>query len=153
MGITLFKDDVVLLDKVVPTLLNVCNQITKADSTLENKIILAMGIRHKAEQIMIYELNAYTGQLFWNKNREHGNSYQFLQFVATKGNQTRELMNGYNQIGNNITKKVMAEVNLMTPENIHLNAFMYEPILDMDIVELLNLYGQVQDLCGQRGIN
>ena len=40
-----------------------------------------------------------------------------------------------------------------TPENIHLNAFMYEPILDMDIVELLNLYGQVQDLCGQRGIN
>ncbi|MEG0959981.1 MAG: hypothetical protein RSE60_02765 [Erysipelotrichaceae bacterium] len=146
MGITLFKDDVVLLDKVVPTLLNVCNQITNADSTLENKIILAMGIRHKAEQIMIYELNAYTGQLFWNKNREHGNSEQFLQFVATRGNQTRELMNGYNQIGDDITKKVMAEVNLMTPENIHLNAFMYEPILDMDIVELLNLYGQVQDL-------
>ena len=28
----------------------------------------------------------------------------------------------------------------MNPENIHLNSFMYEPILDMDIVELLNLY-------------
>ena len=62
-------------------------------------------------------------------------------------------MNGYVQIGDEDTIKIMSEVNLMTPENIHLNAFMYEPILDMDIVELLNLYGQVQDLCGQRGIN
>jgi len=34
----------------------------------------------------------------------------------------------------------------MTPENIHLNSFMYEPILDMDIVELKNLYEKVKTL-------
>ena len=40
----------------------------------------------------------------------------------------------------------MEEVNIMTPENIHLNSFMYEPILDMDISELLNLYQKVQGM-------
>lgn len=34
----------------------------------------------------------------------------------------------------------------MTPENIHLNSFMYEPLLDMDIQELLNLYSRVKAL-------
>ena len=34
----------------------------------------------------------------------------------------------------------------MTPENIHLNSFMYQPILDMDIIELKNLYSKVKDL-------
>jgi hypothetical protein len=38
----------------------------------------------------------------------------------------------------------------MTPENIHLNSFMYEPILDMGIVELENLYDKV---CGLGDIN
>ena len=34
----------------------------------------------------------------------------------------------------------------MTPENIHLNSFMYEPILDMDIDALLDLYVRVKNL-------
>ena len=42
--------------------------------------------------------------------------------------------------------KILEEVNIMTPENIHLNSFMYEPILDMDINELLNLYQKVKAL-------
>ena len=55
-------------------------------------------------------------------------------------NQTRALFNGYRQFGDKESIKVLDKVNIMTPENIHLNSFMYEPILDMDIVELLNLY-------------
>lgn len=31
----------------------------------------------------------------------------------------------------------------MTPENIHLNSFMYEPILDMSDGNLRKLYGEV----------
>ncbi|WP_346890365.1 hypothetical protein [Clostridium sp. UBA1056] len=27
--------------------------------------------------------------------------------------------------------KILEQVNLMTPENIHINSFMYEPILDL----------------------
>ena len=34
----------------------------------------------------------------------------------------------------------MDRVNLMTPENIHLNSFMYEPILDMSGEHLCRLY-------------
>lgn len=40
----------------------------------------------------------------------------------------------------------------MTPEQIHLNSFMYEPILDMDIVELLNLYHKIKKLCENQSI-
>ena len=38
------------------------------------------------------------------------------------------------------------EVNIMTPEHIHVNSFMYEPILDMDIVELHRLYHTIKNL-------
>ncbi|WP_440713633.1 hypothetical protein [Gordonia sp. FQ] len=38
-------------------------------------------------------------------------------------------------------------VVLMTPENIHVNSFMYEPIIDMSDVALRELYTQVKGLC------
>ena len=44
------------------------------------------------------------------------------------------------------TIKVLDRVNLMTPENIHLNSFMYEPILDMSDDHLRRLYGDVVSL-------
>ena len=36
----------------------------------------------------------------------------------------------------------------MTPENIHVNSFMYEPIIDMSDVHLRQLYTDVQKLSG-----
>ena len=42
--------------------------------------------------------------------------------------------------------KLLDQVNLMTPENIHLNSFMYEPILDMSNHHLKSLYTQIRDL-------
>ena len=42
------------------------------------------------------------------------------------------------------TIKLLKEVNLMTPENIHLNSFMYEPILDMSPTQLKNLYRKLK---------
>ena len=38
---------------------------------------------------------------------------------------------------------VIQRVLLMTPENIHLNSFMYEPILDMSDQHLRRLYAEV----------
>ncbi|SHN94260.1 FIG00831056: hypothetical protein, partial [bacterium endosymbiont of Bathymodiolus sp. 5 South] len=57
-------------------------------------------------------------------------------------NQTVELFNEYKTLPNIKIKdiKVLEQVNLMTPENIHLNSFMYEPILDMNSDELIKLY-------------
>ena len=34
----------------------------------------------------------------------------------------------------------------MTPENIHLNSFMYEPILDMSDSHLRKLYSKLKEL-------
>ena len=42
--------------------------------------------------------------------------------------------------------KVLELVNLITPENIHLNSFMYEPILDMSKSHLIDLYNDVKGL-------
>ena len=66
--------------------------------------------------------------------------------LDSSGNQTRELFNAYKQFGIQDKIKILEEVNIMTPENIHLNSFMYEPILDMDINELLNLYQKVKSM-------
>ena len=41
---------------------------------------------------------------------------------------------------------VLDRVALMTPENIHLNSFMYEPIIDMGEDHLRKLYTDVKAL-------
>ena len=41
---------------------------------------------------------------------------------------------------------ILNKVNLMTPENIHLNSFMYEPILDMANLHLKSLFDEVTAL-------
>ena len=45
-----------------------------------------------------------------------------------------------------LMEAVVEDVNRMTPENIHLNSFMYEPILDMSNEYLKQLYGNVAKL-------
>ena len=69
-----------------------------------------------------------------------------MNFVKNNGNQTRELFNGFKQFGDDEKIEVLNEVNIMTPEHIHVNSFMYEPILDMDIVELHRLYQLIKRL-------
>ena len=38
------------------------------------------------------------------------------------------------------TALLIKEVNLITPENIHLNSFMFEPLIDMSVWRLKKLY-------------
>lgn len=147
-GVTQFDasvgTDVVVLSK----LYSVCDDITTSDTKLENKIVLSIGIRHKAEEYIIQQIHNYTGQLSWRKNKQNyrGTNVEFMNFVQNNGNQTRELFNGYKQFGDVDKIKILNEVNIMTPEHIHVNSFMYEPILDMDIVELHRLYHTIKNL-------
>jgi hypothetical protein len=48
--------------------------------------------------------------------------------------------------GENKAIEVLDRVVLMTPENIHLNSFMYEPIIDMADSHLRTLYTDVSAL-------
>ncbi|WP_199099898.1 phage infection protein [Dyella sp. ASV21] len=96
----------------------------------ENKIVLAMSIRLAAERFMVKRINDPV-------------------FVASiDANQTPRLLRKFRELfGTELkTIEVLQRVALMTPENIHLNSFMYEPILDMSDGHLRKLYSEVVTL-------
>ncbi len=121
--------DRLVIDEIYETAETIgADNATRVD--LESKIVLAIAIRLLAEDFIIAKL---ADQTFVNG--------------ITK-NQTRKLVEEYRkQFPSEITiHSVLDRVNLMTPENIHLNAFMYEPILDMGIDNLRMLYSEVRAL-------
>ncbi|MCX5971934.1 MAG: phage infection protein [Coprothermobacterota bacterium] len=94
---------------------------------LENKIVLSIAIRIVAEQFMVKKIN----------------DAKFVESI--KSNQTPRLFKKFKELfgGDVSTIEIIQRVILMTPENIHLNSFMYEPILDMSDKHLRNLYKDV----------
>ena len=106
----------------------------KETLSLENKIVLAMAIRLKAEEKMISDL------------KEFDSSFN----IPSSPKQTRDLSKKYQKLlEKEREKSILERVRVMTPENIHINSFMYEPILDMADVELKHLYTQVNDILGE----
>lgn len=97
---------------------------------LENKILIAMVIRLLTERFIITQLN----DPYVIKNIDN--------------NQTYVLINEYkHKFSNNLENIVLFnQVALITPENIHLNSFMYEPLLDLDIQQLITLFEKIQKL-------
>ena len=67
---------------------------------MENKIVLSIGIRHKAEEYIIQQIHNYTGQLSWRKNKQNyrGTNVEFMNFVQNNRNQTRELLMDTNNL-------------------------------------------------------
>ena len=119
--------------KVIDIIFSVADQIKQDPHdgiSLEDKIVLAMATRLLAEQkILIYV--------------ERPSNISKNQFW--------ELYNVFrNQFGSDETKKgildVLEQVNIITPANIHINSFMYEPIIDIGIDELVCLYERVKAL-------
>lgn len=95
---------------------------------LQNKIAIAIAIRLKAECYLIFKLHNF-------------------DINSITSNQTLELCKEYRKAypsSNAIS--IINKINLMTPENIHINAFMYEPLIDMSIKHLIDLYNDVSNL-------
>ena len=78
-------------------------------------------------------------------------SEQTLSNIDKDSNQTWNLLKAYEKEFNNEKNNIelLRRVNLITPENIHINSFMYEPILDMGDGELRELYKSVKDIRAQ----
>lgn len=93
----------------------------------ENKIVLSIAIRIAAEQFMVSKINDIT----------------FVASIDSK--QTQKLLAKFKELFSAEIDaiKTIQRVMLMTPENIHLNSFMYEPILDMSDEHLRKLYEEV----------
>lgn len=144
LNIDTFKSDIELDWKVCEALYKEADKVTIVDCDLEYKLLLAMAIRHKAERFMFNVLENRPEPITWNERRESFD--EFCNYLDNANNQTRELYSVVKQFVPKRTIEILDEVNIMTPENIHLNSFMYEPLLDMDIQELLNLYSRVKNL-------
>jgi len=100
----------------------------KNEILLENKVTLSIAIRLKAEVFMISKIPN-------------------IAALSINSNQTSELLKHFKQNSNDKAAiAVLERVNLMTPENIHINAFMYEPIIDISILHLEDLYKSVKQL-------
>ena len=97
---------------------------------LETKIVLAIGIRLAAERLVIKKIN----------------DPAFVTSITKS--QTRTLIERFRKLFPNedTARRVLDRVELMTPENIHVNAFMYEPLIDMGEGQLRNLYSDVKAL-------
>lgn len=119
-------------EKVIPLIYNQAETcLVDSDSVnLENKIILSIAIRLMAEIIMVEKIADPT----------------FTENIKSK--QTRKLFNKYKEKfpGDYEIIKLLEKVVLMTPETIHLNSFMYEPIIDLSDFHLRNLYSDLKAL-------
>lgn len=98
------------------------------EAELESKIILSIAIRLKAEAFMVRKIADQQFVDGLTKNQ----TLRLLKKYKDSFPQERDLI------------ALMEQVNLMTPENIHLNSFMYEPILDMSPKHLKQLYAAVK---------
>ena len=95
---------------------------------LEDKVVLAIATRLLAEQFVI-------------------NKIQDPDFVQSiKVNQTHALIERFkSRCADDLENRaVLDRVALMTPESIHLNSFMYEPLVDMSDEHLRKLFSDVQ---------
>ncbi len=116
--------------KIMDLIFETADECLTADEgiNLENKIVLSIAIRLKAEQFMTAKIT----------------DDSFLEGLGT--NQNWKLLKKYEEEYNNEKSNIatLQRVNLITPENIHVNSFMYEPILDMGDGELRELYKDVK---------
>jgi len=129
LGIQNFNSNINLDDKVYENIFNI-----ELEENLEDKIIYWIKIRYKAEEFMINKINNsnWFYKISWSQTNR---LFKKLKWKI----KSWDIIDIDNEI-----KKTLEKVNIMTPENIHLNSFMYEPILDMDIIELKELYERVK---------
>jgi hypothetical protein len=95
-----------------------------------NKVVLAIATRLAAERFMTKKIADAAFS------------------AGIEANQTAVLLKRFQTqfSGDTASIGVLQRVALMTPENIHLNSFMYEPILDMSDQHLRKLFQEVQAL-------
>lgn len=108
-----------------------CNQQILDEIHIENKIVFAVAIRLKTEDYLISKLKQV--MLVEDFNNFYSN---------IKSNQTSVLIKEFEKLCSptHDIQLLIKEVNLITPENIHLNSFMFEPLVDMSVWRLKKLY-------------
>ena len=106
----------------------IAHEVVPDEVAIENKIVLSIACRLLAERYM-------KRQLLTSGLTEAD--------LATSNVQTAVWAKKMKmQCPNDPNKNVIEKVNMMTPEFIHINSFMYEPLIDLSIHHLVNLYNE-----------
>ena len=105
--------------------------ISEDDISITNKLLLSISIRLKAEEFVRKTLPEQCV-----KRLENSDKYTFLLFDEYKRTYPQDIKGC----------SVLTKVLMMTSENIHLNNFMFEPIIDLSLEHLKELYSEVTKL-------
>lgn len=115
-----------ILDLIDEEATKIMQEIEADPIEISNKIVLSMAIRLKAEDYMIKHVK--------------------INIDDISENQTRKLMDAMIFDGSDQSRRIhriLDRVLLITSSNIHINSFMYEPIVDISLEELKKLYNEV----------
>ncbi len=126
------KTDDSFYDLVMNTAESISHESGINPIEIENKIVLSIAIRLLAEQYM------HDAIIASGKNEEDLNTDSLKTGVLTQ--KFKECCPNDSNIN------TVEEVNMMTPELIHLNSFMYEPLIDMSVNHLIRLYRKCKRL-------
>lgn len=142
-GVNTVKNSLIENDKVHNTVIKSCDYIKLNSKIIENKsvyynlklkIILTFGIRILLEKQMIMILEKNNIKIDWTKKLTTNQLHSKLRKLDKN-------INGKYDI--NLRQKVNKSLTL-TNQVIHINSFMYEPLIDLDIQDLIKLYSESQ---------
>lgn len=127
--------DKLVLDFIYETADSLCTNQVIDEIRLENKVTLSVAIRLKAEEFLWIKIS--------NKSPIRGVQTGVLydRYISEFGSLRSEEVKKI--------KRTLGQVILMTPENIHLNSFMYEPLMDLSVLHLVDLYKTVSALVSE----
>jgi len=110
----------------------ICARTTHDGLNLEDKVLLSMTIRLRAEIYLTNELRRIKcDENFWCQSM----------------NQFGSLIKEYASLAPSAhAMRTLEKISITVSSNIHLNSFMYEPILDLTIDHLISLYNEVLGL-------
>jgi hypothetical protein len=126
------NDARVIFDLLRNSANTISSQATHNELDLENKIVLSVATRVLAEKFLTEQLrNLLADPSYW----------------CTESSQFGSLLGAY-KLHNppSATIELLDSVSVTVSSNIHLNSFMYEPILDLSTAHLCHLYQSVKNL-------
>ena len=136
-------------DTVLGTIIDEAERCSQArtEGTLKEKIVLSIATRLLAERFLVNRLPEGRAPPADRKINIHDwidkRKKALKERARDEGRSTNEQEDR--------EMEILDDVALMTPEAIHINSFMYEPILDMPSRHLSDLYRSVRKLGGEAG--
>lgn len=115
-------------DIIMNTASGIAQEAVPDEVAIENKIVLSIACRLLAEKYMKQKLLA------------SGLTTADLETTSVQTADWAKKLKTH--CPNDPNKNVIEKVNMMTPEFIHINSFMYEPLIDLSIHHLIKLYNE-----------